>query len=86
MGLLKWSHEVNALDIEDLHLQVVVEGHCIASYNATLQLAFLAPSDELLGVFIHCWPEEPALLDFGLCAEYYVMASVWCCMAFLDDL
>ena len=85
MGLLKWSHEVNALDIEDLHLQVVVEGHCIASYDATLQLAFSTPLDEFYGVFIHRRSEESALLDFGLCAEYYVMASVWCCMAFLDD-
>jgi hypothetical protein len=44
------------------------------SYNATLQLAFLTPSDELLGVLIHRWLEEPALPDFGLCAEYSIMA------------
>ena len=54
MGLLEWPHEVNALDIEDLHLRVVVEGHCIASSDATLQLAFLTPSDEFLVVFVHC--------------------------------
>jgi hypothetical protein len=50
MGLLEWPHEVNAPNIEDLYLQVVVEGHCIVSYNATLQLIFLTPLDELLGV------------------------------------
>jgi hypothetical protein len=41
---------------------------------------------ELLGVFIHHWPEEPALPDFGLCAEYSVMASIRCCMASFNDL
>jgi hypothetical protein len=86
MGLLEWPHEVNAPNIEDLYLQVVVEGHCIVSYNATLQLIFLTPLDELLGVFVHRWPEEPVLPDFGLHAEYSVMASVRRCMAFLDDL
>jgi hypothetical protein len=86
MELLKWSHEINAPDIKYLHLQVVVEGHCIASYNATLQLTFSTPSDELLGVFVHRRLEEPALPDFGLCAEYSVMASVQRCMASLDDL
>jgi hypothetical protein len=63
-----------------------MEGHYIASYNATLQLAFLEPSDELLGVLVYRQPEEPALPDFGLCAEYSVIASVRCCVAFLDDL
>jgi hypothetical protein len=85
MGLLEWPHEVDAPDIEDLHLQVVVEGHCVASSDATLQLAFSTPLDEFLGVFVHCWLEEPALLYFGLCAEYSVMASVRCCMAFFND-
>jgi hypothetical protein len=46
-----------------------MEGHYVASCDATLQLAFLAPSDVLFGVFVHHWPEEPALPDFGLCAE-----------------
>ena len=76
MGLLEWPHEVNAQDIKYLHMQVVVEGHGIASSDATLQLTLLTPSNEFFGVFVHHWPEEPALLDFGLCAEYFVMSSV----------
>ena len=86
MGLLEWPHEVNALDIKDLHLQVIVEGHCIASSDATLQLAFSTPSDEFLGVFVHLRLDESTLPDFGLCAEYSIMASVRCYMALLDDL
>ena len=50
-------------------MQVVVEGHGIASSDATLQSTLLTPLNEFFGVFVHCWPEEPALLDFGLCAE-----------------
>ena len=86
MGLLEWPHEVNAPYSEDLHLQVVVEGHCVASNDATLQLAFPTPSDEFFGVFIHHWLEESALLDFDLCEEYSIVASVWCCMEFFNDL
>ena len=86
LGLLKRSHIVNAPDIEYLHLQVVVEGHCIASSDATLQLVFPTPLDEFFGVFIHRRPEESILPDFGLCAECPIMASVWCCMAFLNNL
>ena len=76
MGLLEWPHEVNALDIKYLHLQVILEWHCISSSDATLQLAFSVFSDELLGVFVHRRPEEPAFPDFVLRVEYSVMASV----------
>jgi len=81
-----------------LEKKVVVEGHCVASSDATLQLAFSTSSDEFLGVFLHRWPdeflgvflhrwpEESTLPKFGLCAEYYVMASVWCCMSLFNDL
>ena len=67
MGLLEQPHEVNAPNIEDLHLQVVVEGYCVASSDATLQLAFSTPLDEFLGVSIHRQPEESTLPDFVLC-------------------
>jgi hypothetical protein len=55
-------------------LKVVVEGHCITRSDATLQLTILTPSNEFFGVFIHHWPEESALLDFGLSVEYSVVA------------
>ena len=84
MGLLEWPHEVNTQDIEYLHMQVVMEGHGIASSDATLELTLLTPSNEFFGVFVHRWPEEPALPDFGLCAEYSIMSSVRCCLAILD--
>ena len=67
-------------------LKVVVQGHCIARDDASLELALSTPLDELLAVLVHLWLEEPVLLDFGLCAEYSIMASVWCYMAFLDIL
>jgi len=86
MGLLEWPHEVNTQDIEYLHMQVVMEGHGIASSDATLELTLLTPSNEFFGVFVHRWPEEPALLDFGLRVEYSAMAFVQRCMASLDDL
>ena len=86
MGFWEWSHEFNAPYIKYLNLQVVVKGHCVARGDASARLAFLTPLDEFFGVLIHRQPEEPTLLDFGLCAEYSVMASVRCCMAFLDDL
>jgi hypothetical protein len=41
-----------------------------------LQLAFLTPSDEFFGVFVHRRPEESALSDFGLSAECSIVASV----------
>ena len=63
-----------------------MEGHCIARGDATLQLAFLTPLNEFFGVFVHCWPEESALLDFGLCAECSIVASMRGCMALSDDL
>jgi len=56
IGLLEWPHEVNAPNIKYLHLQVVVVGHCVASSDATLQLAFSTPSDEFFGVFVYRWP------------------------------
>jgi hypothetical protein len=48
MGFWEWSHEVNAPDVKYLHLQVVMEGHCMASSNASLLLALLTPLDEIL--------------------------------------
>jgi hypothetical protein len=67
-------------------LKVVVEGHWIASCDVSLKLALPTPSDEFLGVLIHRRPEESTLPDFGLCAEYSVVAFVWCRVTFLDDL
>lgn len=86
MGLLKWPHEVDAPNIKYLHLQVVVEWHGIASSDTSLQLTLLTPSNEVFGVIIHRCLEESALPDFGLCVEYSVMASIRCCMEFLNDL
>ena len=36
LGLLEWSHEVNAPHIKYFYLKVVVEGHCIASSDVSL--------------------------------------------------
>ena len=60
--------------------------HCIASVDASLELALLTPSDELLSVLVHRCLEESALPDFGLCAEHSVMATVRSCMASFNDL
>jgi len=63
--------------------------------DATLQLAFPTPLDGFFGVFVHRWPDEPALPNLGLSVEYSVVglsveysvvASVWSCMALFDDL
>jgi hypothetical protein len=78
LGLLEWSHEVNAPHIKYFYLKVIVEGHCIASYDVSLKLALLTPSNEFLGVFIHDQPEESTLPDFGLCVKYFIVTSVWC--------
>jgi hypothetical protein len=86
MGFWKWSHEVNASHVKYLYFKVVVQGHCVASGDAPMQLTFLTPSDEFFGVFIHDRLEEPTLPDLGLCVEYSVMASIRCCMAFFYDL
>ena len=86
LGLLKWAHEVNAPHIKYFYLMVVVEGHCIARSDATLQLAFLTPLDEFFGVFVHRWPEEPGLPNFGLSAEYSIVASIRSFMELFDDL
>ena len=86
LGLLECPHEVNAQHIKYFYLKVVVEGHCIARRDATLQLAFSTPSDEFFGVFVHRLLEESALSDFGLSAECSIVASVQSCMAFFDDL
>ena len=86
MGFWEWSHEVNAPYIEYLNLKVVVQGHCIASGDAPMQLTFPTPPDEFFGVLVHRRPEEPTLPDLGLCAECSVMASVRCCMVFSYDL
>ena len=66
MGFWEWPHEVNAPNVKYLYLKVVVQGHCIASGDAPMQLAFLTSSDEFFGVFVHRRLEEPTLLDFGL--------------------
>ena len=63
-----------------------MEGRCIARSDATLQLAFLTPSNEFFGVFVHRRPEESTLLDFGLSAECSIVAPVRGCMALFDDL
>ena len=76
MGFWEWSHEVNSSYIEYLYLQVVVQGHRVASGDAPMQLAFPTSSDEFFGVFVHHRLEETALPDLGLCAEYSVKASV----------
>jgi hypothetical protein len=86
MGFWEWSHEVNTLDVKYLHLQVVMEGHCMVSSNASLQLTLPTPLDEFFGVFVHYRLEEPALPNFGLCAKYFIVAFVWCYMAFFYDL
>ena len=86
MGFWEWSHEVNAPYVEYLYLQVVVEGHCIAISDATLQLAFPTSSDEFFGVFVHRWPEESALPDFGLSAECSIVTSISGRMALFNDL
>jgi hypothetical protein len=88
LGLLERSHDVSAPHIKYFYSKVVVEGHCIASYDVYLKLALLTTPDEFLGVLIQhrLDSEESTLLDFGLCAEYSVVASVWCRVTFLDDL
>ena len=86
LGLLKWPHEVNAPHIKYFYFKVVLYGHCIASSDASLKLALPTPPDELLGVLVHRWPEEPTLPDFCFCVEYSIMASIRCCMASFNDL
>jgi hypothetical protein len=86
LGTLEWPHEVNAPHIKYFYLKVVVEGHCIARHDAALQLTFLTPLDEFFGVFVHRWLEESALPEFGLSAGCSIVASVWSCMAFFNDL
>jgi hypothetical protein len=86
LGHLEWSHEVNTPHIKYFYLKIVVEGHCIASYDVPLKLALLTPSNEFLSVLIHHRPEESTLLDLDLCAEYSVVASIWHRVTFLDDL
>ena len=68
MGFWEWSHKVNAPYVEYLYLKVVMQGHYIVSGDAPMQLTFPTPLDEFFGVFVHHRPEEPALLDLGLCA------------------
>jgi hypothetical protein len=85
LGPLEWSHEVNAPHIKYFYLKVIVEGHCVASGDASLKLALLAPLDELLGVLVHCWPEESTLPDFGLCAKYSIVASVRSRVTFFNN-
>jgi hypothetical protein len=53
LGLLEWSHEVNALHIKYFYLKVIVEGHCIVSGDVSLKLTISTPPGELLGVLIH---------------------------------
>ena len=86
LGLLEWPHEVNAPHIKYFYLKIVVEGHCITRGDAFLYLAFSTPLYEFFGVFIHRWPEESALPDFGLSAECSIVAPIWGCMALFDDL
>jgi hypothetical protein len=86
MGLLEWPHEVNAPHIKYPYLKVVVDGHCIARSDATLQLTFPTPSNEFFGVFVRRRPEESALPDFGFSVECSIMASVRSCMALFNDL
>jgi hypothetical protein len=86
MGLLEWPHEVNTPYVEQFNLKVVCEWHCIASGDASLQLAPLSPLDKFSGVFIHCWLEETTLPDLCLSLECSKVASVCCGVAFLYDL
>jgi hypothetical protein len=86
LGLWEWSHEVNAPHIKYFYLKIVVEGHCISSCDVPLILALLTPPNEFFGVIIHRRSIESTLPDFGLCAEYSVMTSVWCRVTFLNDL
>jgi hypothetical protein len=39
--------------IKYFYLKVVVQGHCIASVDASMELALSTPSYELLGVSVH---------------------------------
>jgi hypothetical protein len=59
LGLLGRSLEVNAPHIKYFYLKVVVEGHCIASYDVSLKLALPTPPDEFLGVLIHHDQKNP---------------------------
>ena len=64
LGLLEGPHEVNAPHIKYFYLKVEVEGHCVASCDATLELALPTPPNEFFGVLVHCQPEETTLPDF----------------------
>jgi hypothetical protein len=86
MGLFELPHEVNAPYVEQFDLEVVCEGHCIASSDCTLHLAPTTPSDEFSGVFIICWPEETTLSDLCLSPECSKVASVCCSVVLLYDL
>jgi hypothetical protein len=78
LGLLEWSHEVNAPHIKYFYLKIVVEGHCIVSCDVPLKLALSTPLDEFLGVLIHRWARRIhsarswlmcGILHSGLCME-----------------
>jgi hypothetical protein len=86
LGPLERSHKVNAPHIKYFYLKVVMKRHCIASCDVSLKLALPTPPDEFLSVLIHRQLEESTLPDFGLGAEYSIVASVWCRVTFLDDL
>ena len=51
-----------------------------------MSLAVWASPYEILSIFIHRWPKESTLPDFRLSTEHTIVASIWCCMAFLYDL
>jgi hypothetical protein len=34
----EWSHEINPSDINDFHLEVVLEGHCVSSIDVSVFL------------------------------------------------
>jgi hypothetical protein len=49
-------------------------------------LAVLTSPNKVFGVYIHGRPIESTLPNLRLRAKYAIMSSVWCCMAFLNNI
>ena len=70
------THEVNSLDIEDIHLKIALQGHYISGIDIPVFLASWTTLHEFLCISIHVWPKEFTLPNFCMGLEGSVMSSI----------